>query len=143
MHFTRGEQSLAPTCPEKEGRVVAGQIKEMRNSSEFSRTINKERKERKKQDVKKRNKMHFKFLTETPGFPPDGSLRIKGLKRLREDFPYGRVRSPKNSRLGKRKLNVKIGIFHNIPCAILHISNFGGKLDARESNCGKRRGLIC
>lgn len=55
------------------GKVSARQKKEMRKASEFSRTIKKERKERKKEDVKKRNKINLKFPTENPGFPPDGS----------------------------------------------------------------------
>lgn len=43
--------------------------------------------------------------------------------------------SPKNSQLGECKLNIKIGIFHNIPYVILYISNFKRKLDKIEWNC--------
>lgn len=56
----------------KEGNVIAGQMKEVRKGSKFFGAIKKERKEKTRGDVKKKNRINFKFPTTNSGFSPDG-----------------------------------------------------------------------
>lgn len=57
----------------KEGETIGRLMEEVRRGSKFSGTINTERKEKKKEDVNKRNRINLKLPAKNPGFSPDGS----------------------------------------------------------------------